>query len=210
MHVVESYSNNSDDETKEWYAAEFVWPAQNKLVTCPSLKPIHKNRNEEVKFTFDFSKCDRIFDELLKFSYLRINYTLPSAKELKRRAPPALVPPLDLPLLTLLRSSSSPLRRCSSDRRTLSRGRFHSPEGNTFRMSYYHVWSSTFHGVPKFENCETPSTSRSHPSSTIPDAMRYAYFVCALCLSSPFFRWVFETIVSLPACHLGRPQPSST
>ena len=39
-----------------------------------------------MKFTFDFSKCDRIFDELLKFGYIRINYTLPSADELKRRA----------------------------------------------------------------------------------------------------------------------------
>ena len=56
------------------------------MVTCPSLKLIHKNRNEEVKFTFDFSKCDRIFDELLKFGYIRINYTLPLANELKRRA----------------------------------------------------------------------------------------------------------------------------
>jgi hypothetical protein len=56
------------------------------MVTCPSLKPIHNNQSEEMKFTFDFSKCDRIFDELLKFSYIRINYTLPSADELKRRA----------------------------------------------------------------------------------------------------------------------------
>jgi hypothetical protein len=56
------------------------------MVTCPSLKPIHKNQGEEMKFTFDFSKCDQIFDELLKFSYIRINYRLPSAEELKRRA----------------------------------------------------------------------------------------------------------------------------
>jgi hypothetical protein len=54
------------------------------MVTCPSLKPIHKNRGEEMKFTFDFSKCDRIFDELLKFGYIRINYTLSSADELKK------------------------------------------------------------------------------------------------------------------------------
>jgi hypothetical protein len=56
------------------------------MITCPSLKLIHKNRGEEMKFTFDFSKCDRIFDELLKFGYIRINYTSPSADELKRRA----------------------------------------------------------------------------------------------------------------------------
>ena len=34
--------------------------------SVPSLKPIQKNRQEELKFTFDISKCDRIFDELLK------------------------------------------------------------------------------------------------------------------------------------------------
>ena len=83
MHVIDDCS---DDDNKEFLAVEIKWSAQNKLVTCPSLKPIHKNQNEEVKFTFDFSKCDRIFDELLKFRYIRINYTLPSADELKRRA----------------------------------------------------------------------------------------------------------------------------
>ena len=56
------------------------------MVTCPSLKPIHKNLQEDLKFTFDISKCDRIFDELLKFGYIRINYILPLADELKRRA----------------------------------------------------------------------------------------------------------------------------
>jgi hypothetical protein len=40
------------------------------MVTCLSLKPIHKNQGEEMKFNFDFSKCDRIFDELLKFDYI--------------------------------------------------------------------------------------------------------------------------------------------
>ena len=48
----------SDDDNKEFLAAEIKWPVENKLVTCPSPKPIHKNRNEEIKFTFDFSKCD--------------------------------------------------------------------------------------------------------------------------------------------------------
>ena len=35
-----------------------------KLSTCASLKPIPKNRHDEVKFTFDVTKCDRIFNEL--------------------------------------------------------------------------------------------------------------------------------------------------
>jgi hypothetical protein len=86
VHFVGDYSDDSNDDNKECLAAEIKWPAENKLVTCPSLKLIHKNRNEEVKFTFDFSKCDRIFDELLKFGYIRINYTMSSVDELKRRA----------------------------------------------------------------------------------------------------------------------------
>jgi hypothetical protein len=86
VHVIDNCSDCSDDDNKEFLADEIRWPAENKLVTCPSLKLIHKNQNEKIKFTFDFSKCDRIFDELLKFSYIRINYTLPSADELKRRA----------------------------------------------------------------------------------------------------------------------------
>ena len=64
-HIVEYDSDSSDDEDKEVYAAEFVWPASAKPSTCTSLKPSQRNRQEEMKFTFDVSKCDRIFDELL-------------------------------------------------------------------------------------------------------------------------------------------------
>lgn len=86
MHVIESYYDSPDDENKECYAAKFLWPTQNKLITCPSLKLIHKNRQEDLKFTFDDSKCDRSFDEFLKFGYIRITHTLSSLEELKRKA----------------------------------------------------------------------------------------------------------------------------
>ena len=45
-------------ENKEVYAAEFVWPSKAKPGSVPSFKPIQKNRQEELKFTFDVSKCD--------------------------------------------------------------------------------------------------------------------------------------------------------
>jgi hypothetical protein len=64
-HIVEYDSDSSDDEDKEVYATEFVWPTSAKTSTCTSLKPTQRNRQEEMKFTFDVSKCDRIFDELL-------------------------------------------------------------------------------------------------------------------------------------------------
>ena len=39
-----------------------------------------------MKFTFDVSKCDRIFDELLKHENIRLSHAIPSPKELKRHA----------------------------------------------------------------------------------------------------------------------------
>ena len=68
------------------YAAEFVWPLKAKAGLVPSLKPIQKNRQEELKFTFDVSKCDRIFDELLKNGNIRFSHAIPSLEELKRHA----------------------------------------------------------------------------------------------------------------------------
>ena len=57
MHIVEYDSDSSDDEDKEVYATEFIWPASVKPSTCTSLKPTQKNWQEEMKFTFDVSKC---------------------------------------------------------------------------------------------------------------------------------------------------------
>ena len=56
------------------------------LHTCTSLKLIPKNRHDEVKFTFDVIKCDRIFDELAKLGKIKFSHTIPSTDELKRRA----------------------------------------------------------------------------------------------------------------------------
>ena len=85
VHTLECNSDCSDDESKDVYAAEFVWPSQAKPFTCSALKPIHKNRQDE-KFTFDVSKCERIFDELYRIGYVKMSHTLPPLEELKRRA----------------------------------------------------------------------------------------------------------------------------
>ena len=58
VHFVGDCSDDSDVDNKEFFPAEIKWPIENKLITCPSLKLIQKNRNEEMKLTFDFSKCD--------------------------------------------------------------------------------------------------------------------------------------------------------
>ena len=84
-HIVEYDSDSSDDEDKEVYATEFVWPASAKPCSCASLKPTQKNRRKEMKFTFDVSKCDRIFDELLRLGHLKITHVIQPLEELKRR-----------------------------------------------------------------------------------------------------------------------------
>ena len=38
-----------------------------------------------MKFTFDVSKCDHIFDELLILGHLKITHVIPPLEELKRR-----------------------------------------------------------------------------------------------------------------------------
>ena len=39
-----------------------------------------------MKFTFDVSKCDRIFYELLHLGHIKINHVILPLEELKRRA----------------------------------------------------------------------------------------------------------------------------
>ena len=86
IYVLGCESNYSDDEDNNVYAAEFAWPSNNKSCTCGSLKPIQKNRQDNIKFTFDVSKCDRIFDELNKLGHIKLSHAIPPLEELKRRA----------------------------------------------------------------------------------------------------------------------------
>jgi hypothetical protein len=82
VHVVEYDSDSSDDEN-EVYVAEFVWPSKAKASSCASLKSSTKGRQEELKFTFDVSKCDSIFDELVKLGNIKISHIMPPFYEIK-------------------------------------------------------------------------------------------------------------------------------
>jgi hypothetical protein len=86
VHIIDCDSDSSNDSDKEVYAAEFVWPSKEKSYSCSSLKPASKGRQEEIKFTFDVSNCDRIFDELLKSGNIKLTHIIPPLEELKRRA----------------------------------------------------------------------------------------------------------------------------
>jgi hypothetical protein len=85
-HIVEHNQSSSEDEPKEVYTAEIVWPEQAKSSACSSLQLVQKKRQEEVKFTFNVGKCDKIFDELLRNGNIKIGYTVPPVNELKCHA----------------------------------------------------------------------------------------------------------------------------
>jgi hypothetical protein len=84
IHLIER--DSSDDESADVYTAEFIWPTKVKSSACSSLQPVQKNRQEEIKFTFNVAKCDKIFDELLKNDNIKLTHTIPPIDELKRRA----------------------------------------------------------------------------------------------------------------------------
>jgi hypothetical protein len=84
IHLIER--DSSDDESADVYTAEFIWPTKAKSSPCSSLQPVQKNRQEEIKFTFNVAKCDKIFDELLKNSNIKLTHNIPPIDELKRRA----------------------------------------------------------------------------------------------------------------------------
>ena len=73
MHLV-GY-DNSDNESTDVYTAKLVWLGQVKPSACSALQLIRKNR-QEVKFTFNVAKCDKIFDELLKNGNIKLTHTI--------------------------------------------------------------------------------------------------------------------------------------
>jgi hypothetical protein len=86
VHVVEHSSDSLDDESSEVLTAKFVWPSKAKSLTCDALKPTHKKWEDDIKYTLDVAKCDKIFDELHKGGHIKLSHTLPPLEELKRWA----------------------------------------------------------------------------------------------------------------------------
>ena len=86
VYVLGCESNCSDDEGWDIYTAEFAWPSNDKPCNCGSLKPIQKNRQDNIKFTFDVSKCDHIFDKLNRLGYIKLSRAIMPLDQLKRNA----------------------------------------------------------------------------------------------------------------------------
>jgi hypothetical protein len=84
VQEVEHSSDSLDDESSEVLTTEFIWPSKAKSLAYDALKPIHKNRQDDIKYTFDVAKCDNFFDELHKGGYIKISHTLSPLEDLKR------------------------------------------------------------------------------------------------------------------------------
>ena len=87
MNIVGYDYQSSDDENADMCVAEWDWASKSKPFVCTALKPI-SHKKEEMKFTFDVSKCDRIFDYLLQHKQIKLSngHVIPPPEELKRRA----------------------------------------------------------------------------------------------------------------------------
>jgi hypothetical protein len=70
---------------KKCVLLNFIWSPNDKANTCASLKLAYKSR-DEMKFTFDVAKCDKIFHELFKSGKIKMSHTIPPLDQLKRCA----------------------------------------------------------------------------------------------------------------------------
>ena len=76
-------SDSARDEDIAVCVAEWVHAPKSKPYVCAALKPIPARR-EEIKYTFDVSKCDKIFDILLQGKQIRLQegQVIPPPEEL--------------------------------------------------------------------------------------------------------------------------------
>jgi hypothetical protein len=65
VNMVQYSSESSDDEEVDMCVAKWSWESKSKPFVCSSLKPASKSRQDEMRYTFDVAKYDKIFDYLL-------------------------------------------------------------------------------------------------------------------------------------------------
>jgi hypothetical protein len=64
--MIEYASKSSNDKEAGMCVAEWSWASKSKPFVCFSLKPTSKSQQDDIRFTFDVTKCDNIFDYLLQ------------------------------------------------------------------------------------------------------------------------------------------------
>jgi hypothetical protein len=62
--------------------------SKSKPFVCSNLKPTSKSQQNEMCYTFDVAKCDRIFYYLLQEKQIKLpsNHVIPSPEQLKKYA----------------------------------------------------------------------------------------------------------------------------
>jgi hypothetical protein len=82
VNTVEYSSESSDDKESDMCVAEWSWGSKSKPFVCSSLKPAYKSRQDEMCYTFDVAKCDRIFDYLLQDKQIKLlsGHDIPSSE----------------------------------------------------------------------------------------------------------------------------------
>jgi hypothetical protein len=86
--MVEYASESSNDKEASICIAEWSWVSKSKPFVCSSLKPASKSRQYEIHFTFNVTKCYRIFDYSLQEKQIKLlsNHVMPSLEQLKKHA----------------------------------------------------------------------------------------------------------------------------
>jgi hypothetical protein len=72
VNTVECSSESSNDEEVNMCIAEWSWGSKSKPFICSSLKPASKSQQDEMRYTFDVTKCYRIFDYLLQEKQIKL------------------------------------------------------------------------------------------------------------------------------------------
>jgi hypothetical protein len=78
--MVEYGSESSDDDEADMCIDEWNWASKSKPFVFSSLKPTSKNWQDKIHFTFDVSKCGRIFYYFLQEKQIKLssNHVIPS------------------------------------------------------------------------------------------------------------------------------------
>jgi hypothetical protein len=75
-----------DEEGNEICVAEWVEKHRDKPISCSFLRP-NRGRREEMRYTFDVSKCDRFFDLLVRGGVIQLieGHIIPNADILAKK-----------------------------------------------------------------------------------------------------------------------------
>jgi hypothetical protein len=84
--MVEYGSKSWDDEEADMCIAEWSWASKYKPFVCSNLKPTSRSRKDEIRYTFNVAKCDRIFDYLLQEKQIKLpsNHVIPLSEQLEK------------------------------------------------------------------------------------------------------------------------------